>query len=172
MGRRVKCQVTGEYGDSDEYVKINSKYYKSQEVYDEFKRQNELRQQIIYVIADQLLGYEKGQVFPTLMLHRLKELDFYPNEVILETIQKIQNSLSWTLQHKDFKSDTNRINYIFAAIKNHINDTYKDYKAKKHEEYQDSVIDHQLFEFADMETNTTAKPMKQKTTDISWAFED
>ena len=28
IGRKVKCQVTGEYGLSDDFVKINGKYYK------------------------------------------------------------------------------------------------------------------------------------------------
>lgn len=169
MGRRVKCQVTGEYGNSDDFVKVGSKYYKSQEVYDEFQRESELRRKIIHVISVDILGYESGQVFPTILVRRLKELNFYPNEVILETVQNLQDSLLWAMQNKDFRSDVNRIEYIFAAIKNHINDVYKRYKVRKNAANHETVIGNQLSDFANM---TVEKPKKQKNRDISWAFDN
>lgn len=116
-GRKVKCQVTGEYGTSDTFVKINGKYYKSQKIYDEWNRNNDLRRKIINVILVDIMKYDADQPFPTILVRRLKELEFYSNEEILETITSLQEPLLWAMQNKAFASDRNRIEYIFGAIK-------------------------------------------------------
>lgn len=38
MARRVMCSVTKELGDASEFIKIKNKYYKNQEVYDNYKK--------------------------------------------------------------------------------------------------------------------------------------
>lgn len=124
MGRRVVCRVTGEVGTSDTFVKINGKYYKSQEIYDDYCKEKNLRMKIIGKIYFDLLEYEPGQPFPTIAAKKLSELNFYSNEIILKTLESIIPSLKAIFRVKKFKDDNAKISYIFAALKNHINDIY------------------------------------------------
>ena len=41
MARSCKCAITGEVGTTDTFVKIGSKYYKSQEIYDADQRKKQ-----------------------------------------------------------------------------------------------------------------------------------
>ena len=131
MARRVRCQITKEYGTSDTFVKIGTKYYKSQEIYDKHHAEQKLQTQIVETIAYDFLGYEKGQEIPTVMFRKLKELDFYSKEVIIETLSEISDAVHYWMENKQFDSDFGRISYIFAIIKNKINDVYKVHKHKK-----------------------------------------
>jgi hypothetical protein len=129
MARTVKCAVTKEIGTSDTFIKIDGKYYKSQEVYDEDHKQKELWSEIIRYICEDLLKYQKGQVFPTLITKKLLELKYYDREVILETIKVKSNDILYQInQDGKFKDDTGKIFYIFAIIKNNINDIHKKWK--------------------------------------------
>ena len=126
IGRKVKCQVTGEYGSSDDFVKINGKYYKNQKVYDVWNKENEDRKKTIDIIASDFLNYQPGQVFPTVLTKKLKELEFYGYDVILKTIEKCRKSIEYSMNTKSFKNDLNRISYIMAIIRNNIIDVYKE----------------------------------------------
>ena len=126
MARQCKCQVTGEKGTTDIFYKAdNGKYYKSKEVYDIWNKENEDRKNVIERFAVDFLDYKPGQVFPTVLTKKLKELEFYGYDVINRTIDKAYNSIQYAIQHKEFKNDVGKISYIFAIIKNNINDVYK-----------------------------------------------
>ena len=126
MARQCKCQITGETGTTDTFYKAdNGKYYKSKEVYDIWNKENENRKKVIEKFAIDFLDYEPGQVFPTVLTKKLKELEFYGYDVINRTIDKAYNSIQYSIQHKEFKNDIGKISYIFAIIKNNINDVYK-----------------------------------------------
>ena len=96
------------------------------------------------MFSREFLGYEKGQVFPTLLCKKLKELDFYNFNIINKTVEKCRPSIEYALQ-KDFKSELAKISYIFAIIKNNINDVYKDClreeKVEKKQQAQTTNLD-------------------------------
>ena len=128
MARIVKCQITHEIGNTDTFIKIDGKYYKSQEIYDNHKRNTDIYKKIIYIISSDFLGYQKGQSFPTVLAKKLKELEFYPNEVILKTVENNYDNILYWMKNKEFSNDIGKISYIFAIIKNNINDVYRDWK--------------------------------------------
>ena len=118
MARKVKCQITGEYGTSDVFYKAdNGKYYKSKELYDVWNKENEDRKHVIERFAIEFLDYVPGQVFPTILTKKLKELEFYGYDVINKTIDKSYDSIQYALRTKDFRNDVGKISYIFAIIK-------------------------------------------------------
>lgn len=137
MSRKVKCKATGELGDADEFVKIDGKYYKSQEVYDAMRRDKDFREQAMKIILYDFLHYEVGRPYPTLLNKKYTELtSFYSNEVILETVKEVHDSLEECCERKDFSSEYGKIAYIFAAINSHIGDVYNQKKRlEKQQQY-------------------------------------
>ncbi len=131
MARKVKCQITGEWGTSDDFIKIDGKYYKSQEVYDVWRKEADIRAKVIDVIVTDFLHYAPGQVFPTVLTKKLKELEFYGYDVILKTIQNKYSAIEYSMTTKDFANDMGRISYIMAIIKNNINDVYRSVLAEE-----------------------------------------
>lgn len=171
MARQCKCQVTGEKGTTDAFYKAdNGKYYKSKEVYDIWNKENENRKKVIEKFAIDFLDYEPGQVFPTVLTKKLKELEFYGYDVINRTIDKTYNSIQYAIQHKDFKNDIGKISYIFAIIKNNINDVYRQVlreekikeKQKTQTDYFESISESELMNIGS----------KKKAKDISEFLEE
>lgn len=65
MARMVMCNATKEKGDSKNFIKIKGKYYKSQEVYDNFMREQEKDKENfikLYHKIGELIGYKDGYV--------------------------------------------------------------------------------------------------------------
>ena len=142
MARQCKCQITGEKGTTDIFYKAdNGKYYKSKEVYDIWNKENENRKKVIEKFAVDFLDYEPGQVFPTVLTKKLKELEFYGYDVINRTIDKTYDSIQYAIQHKDFKNDMGKISYIFANIKNNINDVYKQIVQEEKEKKSETICE-------------------------------
>lgn len=134
MARRVKCFITGEYGDSDHFVKIGKHYYKSQEVYDEDKRLKQQRKDLIDYICRTFLGYGEGQPFPTYLGKRLKKLEYYDDAVILETFKQYANDIRYWLSNKSFDSEFGKVSYMFAIVEGHIADVNRKYITKERAE--------------------------------------
>lgn len=139
-------------------------------MYDVWNKENEDRKHVIERFAIEFLDYVPGQVFPTILTKKLKELEFYGYDVINRTIDKSYDSIQYALRTKDFRNDVCKISYIFAIIKNNINDVYKQVlREEKIEEKQQrqvtnvEVVDEQTF--ANIGT-------KQKAKDISCFLED
>lgn len=142
MARKVKCQITGEWGTSEIFYKAdNGKYYKSKELYDVWNKENEDRKRVIERFATEFLDYVPGQVFPTVLTKKLKELEFYGYDVINKTIDKSYKSIQYALRIKDFRNDVGKISYIFAIIKNNINDVYKQVLAEEKDQKREYNID-------------------------------
>lgn len=171
MARQCKCQITGEIGTTDTFYKAdNEKYYKSKEVYDIWNKENENRKKVIEKFAIDFLDYKPGQVFPTVLTKKLKELEFYGYDVINQTIDKTYNSIQYAIQHKDFKNDIGKISYIFAIIKNNINDVYRQIlREEKIKEKQKTQTDH--FESIS-ESELMNIGSKKKARDISEFLEE
>lgn len=119
--------MTGEYGTTDIFYKAeDGKYYKTKELYEAWKKEKEDRKAVIERFAVDFLDYKTGQVFPTVLTKKLKELEFYGYDVINRTIDKCYEAIQYSLRTKSFYNDVNKIAYIFAIIKNNINDVYRD----------------------------------------------
>ena len=131
MARKVKCAITGEYCTNETFIKIGTKYYKSQEIYDEDRRRKDLHKKIVDTILNDFLDYQQGQIPSSLLFKKLKELEFYDNEVILKTIEQQSDTIRYWMNNKEFKNENGKIAYMFAIIKGSINDVYKDWKREK-----------------------------------------
>lgn len=168
MARQCKCQVTGEKGTTDTFYKAdNGKYYKSKEVYDIWNKENEDRKNVIERFAVDFLDYKPGQVFPTVLTKKLKELEFYGYDVINRTIDKAYNSIQYAIQHKEFKSDVGKISYIFAIIKNNINDVYKQVVQEEKRSETVCEIDNEV-DIENIQTNHKEKNIKKWLEDDDW----
>lgn len=130
MARKVKCHASGEYGTTDTFVKIDGKWYKDQLTYDMYQNIIKYRRKVYDELSD-IMGYVPGQVFPTIVCRKLKELNMYGYQCIYETIIRCRKDIDWFMTHKDFSSDYQRFAYLFAIIKNNINDTYRDIKYRE-----------------------------------------
>ena len=69
MARPCKCAITGEKGTTDTFVKINGKYYKSQEIYDANQMKKAKRKELIDFVCREFWGTEMGNRF---LPHSLK----------------------------------------------------------------------------------------------------
>lgn len=170
MARQCKCQITGEKGTTDIFYKAdNGKYYKSKEVYDIWNKENENRKKVIEKFAVDFLDYEPGQVFPTVLTKKLKELEFYGYDVINRTIDKTYDSIQYAIQHKDFKNDMGKISYIFAIIKNNINDVYKQIVQEEKEKKSETIceIENEV-DIDNIQTNHKEKNIKKWLEDDDW----
>ena len=133
MGRKVKCRITGEIGNSDIFYKAdNGLYYKSKELYEEYKQEAEYRRKIIDFFCIELLGYEEGCMFPTVLTKKLESLSAYSYKTIWATILYKEEDLRyWASVEDKFKNDYGKICYLFVIIVNHINEVQKKINAQK-----------------------------------------
>ena len=99
------------------FVKINGKYYKSQEIYDADQKSKAKRKELIDYVCREFLRYGNGQPFPTSLPKKLNELSFYDDDVILETFKRCASDIHYQMEHKQFSAEYNKIAYMFAIIK-------------------------------------------------------
>ena len=134
MARPCKCAITGEKGTTDTFVKINGKYYKSQEIYDANQMKKAKRKELIDFVCREFLGYGNGQPFPTSLPKKLNELSFYDDDVILETFKRCASDIEYQLEHKQFSAEYCKIAYMFAIVKNAIADVDAELRRKEKQE--------------------------------------
>lgn len=167
MARKVKCAITGKYGTSDEFIKIDGKYYSSYEIYAEHVKSAEYWKKLVNILACDILGYESGQSFPTLLTKRLKDLSFYDNEIIYRTVLYSEDAIKYSMKMKNFANDHARISYIMAILKSNINTVFKqvieERKELKKQPSQTNI---------DIDGMNENKNPIQKTKDISRFIED
>lgn len=164
MGRRVKCRVTGEYGDSTVFYKVDKSYYKSKEVYEEDQKQKKAKKEALKIIAE-LLGYREGQHLSPFTFKKYNELKFYADQVILETLLKQRDTIEYYMARKEFENEQRQIQYIFAIIQNHIADIDRVYKKKE----QQRLRDEKTIKFTDSmveSLNSDSQSLPQVTRNI------
>jgi len=123
--RNVKCQDTGELVPSNEaYKASNGKYYSSAEAFKCISDEKMYRQKCLEELGN-ILGYSDGQKFPTIVPKKLKEYSYYGYKVVLQTIISKRADIVYSISHKDFASEYNRVSYVMAIITNSINDVKK-----------------------------------------------
>lgn len=132
MGRRVKCQITKETGDSKDFFKApNGKYYKSEEVYNDWLRTTILRKECIKEICD-IAGYNEEIVVPAFLNKIINDIGKKVGyDILLETIRRNRQSFEWANEHKEFSSELNRLFYYKSIITNHVVEVYKEEQERK-----------------------------------------
>ena len=79
---KVKCQVTNEWGTSDLFVKINGKYYKTQEVYDKYIENKNKKKVICFYTKEE--GYNTDYI-------KINNKYFKSQEVYNEYLKQLQD---------------------------------------------------------------------------------
>ena len=148
----VKCMATGVQGPRSQFYKApNNRYFQSEAVYQAWLagrrkekakknkpvpqkkpgRTMESYKKLCSTIAD-FIGYdpENGQPMPTIVFRRLKELDFYSDEIIQQTMDENEKSIRWAMQNKKFEDDAGKCSYLMAIIRNNIGAVYRREKDK------------------------------------------
>lgn len=126
MGRQVKCQITKEIGDSSEFFRApNGKYYKTEDIYNKWRRDIEDRKECIRYICE-YADYKDGQYAPTFLNKMIADFGkVFGFDVLLETIQGCEKEFQWANDNKDFNNELGRMFYYKAIIGNNIADYYK-----------------------------------------------
>lgn len=160
--RKVKLMDLGTYVEKSEaYQAPNKRYYSSEEAYLKTKNKKE-NYNICYSLLKSYMGYKDGEYLPKLAsVHIYNYAKHHGWDALIAVLKDKKSAIEWALETKDFTSETNKINYIFAIVNNHIRN-YKP-KAKLIEKPSVSV---DVAE--DVELNNTA----QKVTDLSSFLED
>lgn len=117
-GRKVRCHITGEYGNSLDFIKIGQHYYKSQEIYDNHQKEMQYRKQIIDYITSQYLMLSPEEKFPTTLTAQLSKLSNYSYEQIWNIISYCDKAIMSALSKKHFDNIYAKLAYIFAIINN------------------------------------------------------
>jgi hypothetical protein len=148
----VKCMATGVQGPRDQFYKApNNRYFQSEAVYQAWLagrrkekakknkpkpqkkpgRTTESYKKLCDTIAN-LIGYDPdgGQPMPTIVFRRLKELDFYSDEIIQETFDEKASYIRWVFRTKEFQNDAGKVSYMMAIIQNSIAEVYRREKEK------------------------------------------
>lgn len=128
MSRKVKCQVTNEWGTSDSFFKApNGKYYKDELTYITWQKKSELRSQCIKAICE-VADYRIAPSFLNKMISEIGEAVGY--DVLYETIQRNMDNFLWANEHKNFKSEIGKLFYFQSIIKNTVIDVYKEFQSE------------------------------------------
>ncbi len=153
MGRRVKCRITEEYGDSEDFYKAkDGRYYKSKEIYINYKREDLARRKTNTL----LMEFLKLRSYPPMLGKLIKELhQDYSYEVIYLTVVNCKKNIQYALSNKHFNSQFAMIRYIGAILKNNIPEVYKFCQMKKNSKTKKIDIDKDVFE--NQRTNTKEK---------------
>lgn len=119
MARRVRCSVTKESGDPTDFIKINGKYYKNQEVYEQFKAERELSENFYNKIA-KLLGYDNFRNFTGnsrgLLMKKIKDSKLTIRELYDSLIEKEEYINGLFGEITEHTSDNNRVLGLFKII--------------------------------------------------------
>lgn len=167
MGRKVKCQDTGEYSTNDvAYKASNGKYYSSKDAYMNIKTNNEYRIKCIDEIM-KILNYKEGMKLPTVTYKKLSEYEIYGFDVLLDTINSQHDAFVWALKNKTFNSETSKIFYLFAIIQNNIMESYKK-KAIEEKQKVEEKRNELIVEDINVGTNQRSKNVSKLLGDDEW----
>ena len=129
MARKVKCQVTNEWGTSDSFFKApNGKYYKDESTYIAWQKKAELRSKCIKAMCD-VADYRIAPSFLNKMIGEIGDAVGY--DVLYETIQRDTESFIWANEHKEFNTEIGKLYYYQSIIKNTVIDVYKEFQETK-----------------------------------------
>ena len=101
------------------------------------------------------------------MTRKLNEFSFYNREVILQSFKEKEKDILYQInQDCKFDNEQSKIFYMFAIVKNNINDVNKKWKRKQLTEVKQQKSE------IDIETNIEELGTSKKGKDISGWLED
>lgn len=122
MSRMVMCNATKEKGYSNEFIKIKGKYYKSQEVYDNFIKEQEKDKEDfakLYHEIGRIIGYKDGYIpgsIGGLVIKKIKNSKLTKEELYNNLISKSEYICNLFGEIQNHNSDANHILGIFKII--------------------------------------------------------
>lgn len=120
-------------------------------------------------LISECLDYKKEDGFNTLIVKKLKDLrNQYPDEVIAETIK----NEGWKIKGKIFDTQTHKISYFFAIIKNCIFYYNRKYNEKKIFNEKMKLQNENNFVEEDIIHVINNKEVSRNSRDISSILED
>lgn len=120
-------------------------------------------------LISECLDYKKDEGFNTLIVKKLKDLrNQYPDEVIAETIK----NEGWKIKGKNFGTQTHKISYFFAIIKNTIFYYNRKYNEKKTFNEKMKLQNENNFVEEDIIHVINNKEVSRNSRDISSILED
>lgn len=123
-GRRVICHATGIYGNSLDYFKApDGFYYQTKELYEQKKQESDYYRQVVTRMAS-YMGYEPGDVFPTVITRGLMQFKHYGYAAVLATMEECQSKIEYALASRSFGSDYQKASYLMAILTNNICRSY------------------------------------------------
>lgn len=126
MGRKCKCQDTGEYSNTDvAYRAPNGKYYSSEKAWNLYDKNLQYKNKIIDEMY-MILQYKSFMKIPSVFYKYLKEWEDFGYDVVLDTINKQKDAFDWALKNKTFKSESAKLIYMSMIIQNNLIDSYKE----------------------------------------------
>jgi len=129
MARKVRCQVTKQWGTSDVFYKApNGKYYINKETYNKTKKDAEYRNLCIDTICE-IANYVIVPPILNKIINSLGKAIGY--DVLYETILKNKKKFIWANENKEFDSEVHRLLYYQGILKNSAIDVYKDFHNRK-----------------------------------------
>lgn len=118
MARKVMCKITGECGTSDSFYKApDGKYYKTEQIYNEFVKNNEIISQIISFVMHEILHTKNSSVAAIIR----KEINSsnLPPSVILDSIVNDKESILKIIDGKSLNAFS-EVKMIFNYALNHL----------------------------------------------------
>ena len=172
--KKVRCFVTKEYGTNKTFYRpedeqFSNHWFKSKEVYDNWRNDVEKTKAINEMIAN-FTGYYDGQVFPTIVPRKIKELkEVYGLDTIYETFVEKEKDIQYAMDAKEFNTDLHKCSYIMAIIANNINDVWN----RKKREEKNKVKEEVELNSPDLDFEFMPRPITPKNNrDISQFLED
>ena len=121
----VNCRDINEKRPKEECYKApDGKYYSSEQGYLDVQFSKKKWNECLDVLS-KIFGYYDGMKFPTTIPKRLKQLNTYGYDVVLETIYRNAKPITWAIKRKDFNTEYQRIAYVFGIIEHDILSVYQ-----------------------------------------------
>lgn len=80
---------------------------------------------IVEYFCTRFLDYKLGQPPPSFITKKLEEYNYYPLEIVFDTIKQSESDIIYWINNKRFNSDYAKTSYIFAIIGSRIAEVFK-----------------------------------------------
>ena len=77
---------------------------------------------------------------PTIVFRRLKELEFYSDEIIQQTFDENAGTIQWAMQNKTFDDDAGKAGYLMGIVRNKIAAVYRHEKDKQEKSRKEKTV--------------------------------
>lgn len=116
-------------------------------------------------ICTKLKGIRTGKFIEN---KKIKSQAEYPYKIILYTFQICRPKILAALSGKTFESETQKINYICAIVRNNINDVYEMVKRKERNEEKVKTMDTNILTHKAAHYQTKTKELKNDKLKNLW----